>query len=357
MGKTVLLVDREVFPRWKVCGCCLNGQALTVLRAADLGQLVSRCGAVPLQEIELATRKSRALLPLRGGVALSREAFDAALVRAAVEAGAAFLPGTFASIGEDRGWARSVLLRQGKRQQEGSARLVLLASGLAGLPIVAGTGVAPKIQKGSRIGAGAVAGCAPTCYRAGTIYMACGTGGYVGLVRREDGRLNLGAAFDVARIRQAGGLGKAAQMIVQEVGWEACTDFSQLSWRGTPKLTRRAANLGGRRVLVLGDAAGYVEPFTGEGMAWALTTGAAIAPLADQAIACWRPEWTQQWTALYASLVTQRQQMCRLAAQVLRYPALVRMVIAVLARAPGLAKPVLHHLDKRSGVVGASVLS
>jgi hypothetical protein len=48
--------------------------------------------------------------------------------------------------------------------------------------------------------------------------------------------------------------------------------------------------------------------------------------------------------------------MCRLAAQVLRYPALVRVVIAVLERAPGLAKPFLHHVEKGSEVVGASVM-
>ena len=38
-------------------------------------------------------------LPLPGGVALSREAFDAALVREAVAAGAHFLPGTAAKPG------------------------------------------------------------------------------------------------------------------------------------------------------------------------------------------------------------------------------------------------------------------
>jgi len=27
-GARVLLVDRKAFPRWKVCGACLNGQAL-----------------------------------------------------------------------------------------------------------------------------------------------------------------------------------------------------------------------------------------------------------------------------------------------------------------------------------------
>src|SRR5262249_46303070 len=118
MGKSVLLVDKAVFPRWKVCGCCLNTRALATLRATGLGPLTARCGAVPLQNLELAARNRRALLPLAGGVALSREAFDAALVRAAIEAGAAFLPGAFASLGEDLRAARCVLLRQGERRQE-----------------------------------------------------------------------------------------------------------------------------------------------------------------------------------------------------------------------------------------------
>src|SRR5262249_26661731 len=30
-GLDVLLVDRAAFPRWKVCGCCLNGNALATL--------------------------------------------------------------------------------------------------------------------------------------------------------------------------------------------------------------------------------------------------------------------------------------------------------------------------------------
>ncbi|HEY7428386.1 MAG TPA: FAD-dependent oxidoreductase, partial [Gemmataceae bacterium] len=37
-GCAVLLVDRAAFPRWKVCGCCLNGHALVTLQAAGLGQ-------------------------------------------------------------------------------------------------------------------------------------------------------------------------------------------------------------------------------------------------------------------------------------------------------------------------------
>jgi flavin-dependent dehydrogenase len=51
--------------------------------------------------------------------------------------------------------------------------------------------------------------------------------------------------------------------------------FDPLDWLGTLPLTRRTPRPAGHRVLVVGDAAGYVEPFTGEGMAWALATASA----------------------------------------------------------------------------------
>src|SRR5205807_1765500 len=56
-GKSVLLIDKMHFPRWKVCGCCLSPGALATLRATGLGRLVACCGAVPLYNVELAARK------------------------------------------------------------------------------------------------------------------------------------------------------------------------------------------------------------------------------------------------------------------------------------------------------------
>ena len=44
-----------------------------------------------------------------------------------------------------------------------------------------------------------------------------------------------------------------------------------VQWHGTPGLTRRTRPLARDRLFYLGDAAGYVEPFTGEGIAWALS--------------------------------------------------------------------------------------
>src|SRR5260370_12473887 len=52
LGKSVLLVDKVLFPRWKVCGCCLNAGALATLHAADLGRLAAQCRAVPLQNLQ-----------------------------------------------------------------------------------------------------------------------------------------------------------------------------------------------------------------------------------------------------------------------------------------------------------------
>ena len=38
--------------------------------------------------------------------------------------------------------------------------------------------------------------------------------------------------------------------------------------------------------MLLGDAAGYVEPFTGEGMTWAMVSAVSIAPLAKKSLDC-----------------------------------------------------------------------
>jgi flavin-dependent dehydrogenase len=179
--------------------------------------------------------------------------------------------------------------------------------------------------------------------------MACGSGGYVGLVRLEDGRLGMGAALDVAAVRRAGGPGEAAASCLDEVGWPAPERLAQGGWRGTAPLTRQARRLAAERVFVLGDAAGYVEPFTGEGMAWALAAGAAVAPLAAEA---WRPALAARWEAVYRRVVGRRQFVCRAAAAVLRRPWLAGALIRLLAVAPSLAAPVLALLNRPAAAWG-----
>jgi flavin-dependent dehydrogenase len=349
-GVDVLLVDRASFPRWKVCGCCLNGRAARLLDAAGLGKLAAIRQAVPLKSICLASGGRLARVPLSGGVALSRESFDAALIRAAVEAGAAFLPDTRAILlkkdAQSPGCAasRRILLQQGEKHAEVSARVVLAADGLAG-QFLARTATAAPAEAGARIGAGTTTTDAPDFYQPGVVYMTCGAGGYTGMVRLEDGRLDAAAAFDASEVRGAGGLGAAAVRLLLEAGWPIPDRLADLPWRGTPPLTRQARQVAAERLFVVGDAAGYIEPFTGEGMAWALASGAAVAPLAARAVERWRPELVRQWAAVHRRVVSRRQTVCRTAAAVLRRPWLTRLMVRLLSRAPMLAAPVIGCLN------------
>lgn len=341
-GAAVLLVDRATFPRYKVCGCCLNRRALRALEAAGLGDVPSHLGAISLHRVRLAAGHWQADTFLSGGVALSRTALDTALAAAAVTAGAAFLPATRASLGPARIGGRTLRLVRGVGRIEVAARVVLAADGLGGR-LLAGESN-PMPQTGSRMGAGVVADIAPATYEPGVIFMACAAPGYVGLVRLEDGRLDVAAAFNPTCIRAAGSLGLAAASVLREVGLPPVPDLEHLPWRGTPLLTRQVPRPATERVFTLGDAAGYVEPFTGEGIAWALAAATAVVPVTLQACRHWTPALASRWSACFRHAVGRRQRVCRAITHLLRRPLLTRAVVATLGRAPALAAPVIHYL-------------
>ncbi|HEY2910421.1 MAG TPA: FAD-dependent oxidoreductase, partial [Gemmataceae bacterium] len=257
-GASVLLVDKATFPRSKVCGCCLNGAALAALGAIGLDHIPKVCGGIPLRTTRLAAGKRYAELRMDAGVALSREALDSALIREAEAAGATFLPGMLAKIDAAGEGLRAVSLNGGKQL----ARIAIEATGLGGR--------AATVRPASRLGAGTIVPreVVPDFFSPGTVYMATGQGGYVGIVRLEDGRLDFGAALDAAFVRSAGGLGPAAASIIATTDWPAVTGLAEFVWKGTPALTRQPEVVAASRLFRVGDAAGYVEPFTGEGMAW-----------------------------------------------------------------------------------------
>jgi flavin-dependent dehydrogenase len=344
-GCSVLLVDRAAFPRWKVCGCCLNGSLLATLDAIGLGGLVDRLGAVPLKEVRIAARGCEARIWLSRGAALSRHTFDEALIRAAMDAGASFAAQVEARVEGASDASRVILLRSIGRPARVSARVVLVAHGLSGQAL---DGV-PRLQsrpvRGARIGAGVVVDGAPSDYQPGIIYLASAAGGYVGLVGLEDGRLGVAAALDRELTRASGGPGPAAAAILRANGWPAVPSAGDHAWRGTAALTRRPSKVAAERVFLLGDAAGYVEPFTGEGMAWAAASAVAAAPLAAEAVREWRPTMIGEWTIRHRRLLGGRQSICRTITAGLRHPSVVHTCLAVLSRFPALAGPVMRRLN------------
>lgn len=336
LGRRVLLLDKATFPRRKVCGCCLNGLALSALAAAGLSELPSALGAVPLDRVRLAADGRTADVKLPGGVALSREAFDAALIREAERAGAAVRTGVKVRLGEvdGDGWvlfAGNAPLR---------AKVVIDATGLNGQLTQTDTAVSP----GSRIGAGTVVDSSPGC-PAGVIHMATGGGGYVGMVRVEDGRLDVAAAFDPGFVKECCGLGPAAERVVRSSGLPPLPELAAADWKGTPPLTRTPRAVGGPRWFAVGDATGYVEPFTGEGMAWALAAAVVVAPIVSRAVDGWTDRHAREWAAAHRRVVSRRQTACRIAARLLRSPRWCRWVVRGVNLVPALAAPMMKLLN------------
>jgi flavin-dependent dehydrogenase len=346
-GVEVLLIDRAHFPRWKVCGCCLNGAALSILESAGLGKLPSAYDAVPLSRVRLGAAGRWADLALPVGVSLSREVLDAALVRTAMEEGVEFLGGTTARLlSLDGSASRTVRLRQQGEECTITARVLIAADGLGGQFLAGEQGHVIERVADSRIGAGAVTENGPKWFEPGTIYMACAPGGYVGLVRLEDGRLDLAAALDLAFVRQRSGVADAVAEIIGSSGWPGTPELDGLTWRGTPALTRQTVTPGGERYFVVGDAAGYVEPFTGEGVAWALLSASALAPLVVSALQHWDARLVSEWRRRLRQLLGRRRLVCRMLIRLLRHPLLTLSLVRLLGWMPILARPIIAELNR-----------
>ncbi|TVS03459.1 MAG: FAD-dependent oxidoreductase [Cyanobium sp. PLM2.Bin73] len=359
-GLRVLLVEKRRFPRWKVCGCCLNGQACSVLAAVGLGGLIDGQGGVPLNQIRVGLGGRQASFPLPDGRALSRERFDQALVQAAIAAGASFRPHTSARLGAADARGRTVHLRPGGGRPPGAggetavrAAVVLVAAGLAHRCLEDEPGAGVHIQPRSRVGAGCVLPAGTGGYTPGCIHMAVGRRGYVGLVRLEDGRLDLAAAFDRPLLTEAGGPAAGAARVLEQAGFPVPPALAAARWQCTPALTRRATPLAGERFLVLGDAAGYVEPFTGEGMGWALTAAAAATPLVLAGVRAWQPALERQWIRTLQRQVGRRQRLCRGVAALLRQPVAAAALFQLARRVPPLPRRLIRQLNHPPAIAGA----
>jgi flavin-dependent dehydrogenase len=173
--------------------------------------------------------------------------------------------------------------------------------------------------------------------------MAVDKAGYVGAVRLEDGRLNVAAALDPEVVRRDGP-GKVAAVVLRSAGFDSVDELTEARWSGTLRLGRRPRRLAAERVFAIGDAAGYVEPFTGEGIGWAARSAALLSPLVERAVEQWTGELVAVWSGRYRLEQARSQRACRMLARLLRRPGLARMAIRALERRPGLGAPFVHHL-------------
>lgn len=352
-GLRVLVVDRGDLPRGKVCGCCLSALALRELDA--LGPLPS--AAVPLSRVRLAHEGLATTIAMPRGAILSRESLDAALLRRAIAAGGHWLPRLQVTAVEAQPRAETAVVHgRPAGSDEGVvpilARIVILATGLADrVRVVGADGTAPRrIAPRSRIGVGTVLRADAMPLPEGELLMTVARGGYCGLVRLEDGRIDVAAAIDRTTLaatghdvaRTVGGILSAATAATASPLDAGLLRLA--SFRATPPLTRRAALVdGGRsRVLRVGDAAGYVEPFTGEGIGWALASGRLVA---ESILAGGGPGDPAAVAARHAAshrrFLAPRHRRCALVSGGLRQPGVVTTALLAARTFPGVARHVL----------------
>ena len=348
-GARVLLVEQRLFPRWKVCGACLSPQALAALEAAGLADLVAAQGGLSLERLQLGVAGLVSPIALGAGRVLSRSRLDQALLEAAVAAGATVLTGTRAVLGATATGLepdREVVLQTGTARRSVSAKVVLIAAGLSHRAIDNEAEISTSIEPRSRMGAGCVLPGEAAGLPPGVLQMAVGRSGYVGLVRVESGEINLACAFDRPILGSGGGAALVCQKILAEAGFAPLPGLKEAAWQLTAALSRRTTPLAGHRLLLLGDAAGYVEPFTGEGMGWALSSSLAALPLVLRGLEQWDGAIEMEWRHLHRRWVTKRQRSCRVLAVVLRHPRISRGLHRLAGSFPTVAGSMIGLLQR-----------
>jgi flavin-dependent dehydrogenase len=333
-GARTLLINREAFPRDKVCGGCLAPEGTAAL-GATFGPDILR-GGLLLDRLVIAAGGRRIDLPVGPFTSISRRDLDLALVRAALREGASLCIARATVIG------RGVLaLRDASHARTLRAGLVIAADGLSGSSLSGDPRFGWIDDPGSPLGLGTVVPTDLLPVHRATITMLCGDPGYVGLAPLADGTASVAAAISPGALRHGAGL--AVADIARQCGHDP-TPFARLRFRGTRPLTRRRAAVEADGVLVLGDAAGYVEPFTGEGMTWAVLGAREAAPVALGILqGRVRPG---EWTDRLGRLLALRRLRCRLLTTALRHAPRLDAAMSLAHCLPAVASGLARRLTR-----------
>ena len=278
----VVLLDRAAFPRDKCCGDGIAAQAVDVLDSLGMGDVVDSWA--PLRRLELAVGGTAVDGSMKRDVhVIPRSVLDARLVEHAVRAGADL-----------------------RRRRVGDlADLADLADPTApGTPVVVGADGAHSRVRAALTEthdlpvprrAMALRGYAPTpAVNRGRQVIRYGPRrqpSYAWAFDRGDGLSNVG----YGELVDGPGVSREpltrADMLDQlEELLPGCTDGAT-DWRGhhLPLSGARWHQPDGA-VLLAGDAAGLVNPMTGEGIYYAVATGALAGRTAAEAVRAGRPE-------------------------------------------------------------------
>ncbi len=396
-GLKTLLLDRQRFPRDKVCGCCLNSRAIQLLRMAGLGEGLNGLNPSIISSLAIRHAGRHLNLSMPAGVAVSRRSLDEWLVNEAQTAGCRFVDHVAATVGPvnesdpcgspsatdcvSKARIRSItndcatntasefrvveLQSVSSQQRNVTADLQrsqqpVMAARVFGRIVLVCDGLGhPSLHKlaefhappvaGSRIGLGAVFDrtTGDDWIRPNEILMAVGDCGYAGIVEIENHQLNLAAAVNPYELNQTKSPLLTLQRVFESAGLSMPNQLLSASIRGTLPLTRSAKRIAAHRLLLLGDATGYVEPFTGEGMAWALSAACAVVPLVIRAVRHGRTsDLTSEWPMRFREAVGRQQYACRILSASLRRPWLLSPMMTAGRLFPAVTRRIVGQINR-----------
>lgn len=256
-GLSVLLLDRATFPRDKVCGDGIAPHALDLLRDAGVTDIVGDRNPVRRLRLRHCDLEASALMQ-RDAWVVPRAVFDARLVEAAHDAGAVVRQQHVREVVEEQDHLRVDALR---------ARVVVGADGAHSLVRSVARMSRPRM-------AFAIRGYAPPSpERLGEQVIVFGTGkrpSYAWSFDRGDGLANVG----YGELLSGGSKPSRAELLRQLSDLLPGATLAGTGWRGhhLPLSTWSWPHPDGR-ILLAGDAAGLVNPLTGEGIYYAVATG------------------------------------------------------------------------------------
>ncbi len=290
-GRRVVLLERSPAYRWRACGVFASPAAVDMLRKAGLEEAdIARIARpIPAMRVETAAGTSFRLTYgddgqfVASAVGFDRSALDPLLVDLAAASGVVVRLGeTVTSVEEGR-----VMLAGGVSIR---AAIIVGADGLRSV-VARSFGVDRPARLAPRVGLTFhVTDQRPEGRDDARIVLF--DGGYVGLAPVPGRRVNVGIVLGgpwLERLRREGAeatvgavLGAVAPAPNDPVDWSTATRCDSIE--GASPLGVRAERRAGRGWLLVGDAAGFLDPFTGEGLHRALMSASLAAAAVNRAL-------------------------------------------------------------------------
>lgn len=332
-GAKVLLTDRARFPRKKLCGWCLAETGFKLLEANQLADIPSLSCCPIIDRLSFHSSNRRMDVSVPPYRVINRASFDRDLVDAAIEAGATFMPETVAQVCGDN---TVELTRVGQNPHTITASVIIVADGLKGSSLRQSEDFSWRMNRKAHVGLGAILKALPDGCEPDAITMLHGAQGYAGIAPLQTGEALIAAAVDPAWVKLPH---EAPPLIalMRDLGLQIALDAPLSSTGGAPGLTRTRASIEADGcIFLIGDATGYIEPFTGEGMTWGLQDACMIFHHARASLA---GRYTPgNWTKQHRNINRHRNALCLISARLLRKPALTRALISVTSSVPVLTQ-------------------